>query len=98
MSPRCLREAEIAHLLSGLPHWNCQSQEISRTFRFSSFIKSIDFVNQVAKLSEDALHHPEILVSWGKVTLTLSTHSVKGLTTLDFDLASKIDLLFASLP
>lgn len=55
-------------------------------------------MNQVAKLSEDALHHPEILVSWGKVTLTLSTHSVKGLTTLDFDLASKIDLLFASLP
>ncbi|ALJ56955.1 Putative pterin-4-alpha-carbinolamine dehydratase [Candidatus Xiphinematobacter sp. Idaho Grape] len=95
MSSRCLREADIALLLSRLPHWNYQSQEISRVFRFSSFIQSIDFVNQVAKLSEDTHHHPKILICWRKVSLTLSTHSVGGLTSLDFDLASKIDLLFA---
>ncbi|QQY07638.1 MAG: 4a-hydroxytetrahydrobiopterin dehydratase [Candidatus Xiphinematobacter sp.] len=98
MFPRCLGETEIVPLLSGLPHWNYRSREISRIFQFTSFMQSIDFVNQVAKLSENACHHPEIFISWRKVTLTLSTHRVKGLTALDFDLAAEIDRLFANLP
>ena len=49
------------------------------------------FVNFVAGLAEAADHHPDILIEYKKVTLTLSTHSAGGLTDLDFGLARKID-------
>ena len=47
----------------------------------------------VAYLAEQANHHPDILIQWNKVTLTLSTHSAGGLTANDFDLAAKINAL-----
>ena len=49
------------------------------------------FVNHVADLAEKMDHHPDILIQYKKVTLTLSTHSAGGLTALDFELAKKID-------
>ena len=49
------------------------------------------FVNQVAELAESADHHPDILINYKRVTLTLSTHSAGGLTEKDFDLASQIE-------
>jgi 4a-hydroxytetrahydrobiopterin dehydratase len=51
------------------------------------------FVGAVAYVAEQASHHPEILIQWNKVTLTLSTHSAGGLTGADFDLAGKINAL-----
>lgn len=94
MPARCLDESEITQLLSRLPHWSYQSREIARVFQFASFVQSIDFVNQVARLAEHANHHPCITISWRSVTLTLTTHSVGGLTSTDFDLAAKINCLF----
>jgi 4a-hydroxytetrahydrobiopterin dehydratase len=51
------------------------------------------FTGAVAYLAEQANHHPDILIQWNKVTLTLSTHSAGGLTAADFDLAGKISAL-----
>jgi 4a-hydroxytetrahydrobiopterin dehydratase len=48
-------------------------------------------VNRVAALAEAADHHPDILVSYTRVTLTLSTHDAGGLTARDFALARQID-------
>jgi 4a-hydroxytetrahydrobiopterin dehydratase len=49
------------------------------------------FVNRVAERAEAVQHHPDILVRYGKVTLTLSTHDASGLTAKDFDLATECD-------
>jgi len=49
------------------------------------------FVNRVAERAEAVQHHPDILVRYGKVTLTLSTHDAGGLTAKDFDLAAECD-------
>ena len=49
------------------------------------------FVNHAADLAESMDHHPDILVQFNKVTLTLSTHSAGGLTDLDLELAKKLD-------
>lgn len=49
------------------------------------------FVNYVAREAERMDHHPDILVHYKEVTLTLSTHSAGGLTKKDFTLASRID-------
>lgn len=86
-----LTEAEIAKKLTGLPDWQRRGDEIARQYKLSSFTAAMAFANQVADLAESMDHHPDILVQFNKVTLTLSTHSAGGLTDLDFELAKKLD-------
>jgi 4a-hydroxytetrahydrobiopterin dehydratase len=61
-----------------------------RAFHFSNFIRALEFTNKVGEAAEAEGHHPDILLGWGKVEVTLWTHSVDGLTMNDFILASKI--------
>jgi 4a-hydroxytetrahydrobiopterin dehydratase len=82
---------EIVERLKQTPGWERQGSEISRLYTFSGFITGIAFVNHAAGLAEAMDHHPEILIQYRKVKLTLSTHSAGGLTDLDFTLARKID-------
>jgi 4a-hydroxytetrahydrobiopterin dehydratase len=48
-------------------------------------------VNRVGEVAEEQGHHPDILLGWGKVEITLWTHAVDGLTESDFILAAKIE-------
>ena len=77
--------------LAGLEGWELQGDAIRRRYKFASFKESIAFVNRVAELAERADHHPDILVEYDKVTLTLSSHDAGGLTERDFALARSID-------
>ncbi len=86
-----LAEPEVRRLLSELPGWELADKQISRTYVFPGFAEAIAFVNEVAHLAEAADHHPDILVRYTRVTLTLSTHDAAGLTTRDFALARQID-------
>ena len=52
---------------------------------------AIAFVDGVARLAESLDHHPDILIRWRRVRLTLTTHARHGLTSRDFELASLID-------
>ncbi len=49
------------------------------------------FANRVADLAERADHHPDILINYREVTLTLSTHSEGGITQKDFNLAEEVE-------
>jgi 4a-hydroxytetrahydrobiopterin dehydratase len=89
--PTRLSESEITARLHALPEWKREGDEIVRHYKFSEFIPAMAFVNHVAGLAEAMDHHPDILIQYNKVTLTLSTHSAGGLTDLDFQLAKKID-------
>lgn len=93
--PSRLDETEINRLLASVSHWKRNGEEIRRVFEFANFREAIAFVNQVADWAEEANHHPDITIRWNQVTLTLSTHRIKGLTQADFDLASKIDASYA---
>jgi 4a-hydroxytetrahydrobiopterin dehydratase len=86
-----LTEPEIAQFLKRVPGWKRQGDEISRLYTFSGFTAAMAFVNHVADLAEQLDHHPDILIQYKKVTLTVSTHSEGGLTVLDFTLAQNID-------
>ncbi len=88
-----LSEAEIVEGLKGLKGWERKGNEIVKIFRNRDFVESIGFVNKVAILAEKADHHPDILIQYKNVTLTLSTHSRGGLTEKDFRLAGEIDAL-----
>jgi 4a-hydroxytetrahydrobiopterin dehydratase len=66
---------------------------IARSFRFKNFSDAMQFVNKVARLAERANHHPDIMIRYDKVSLTLTTHDEGGLTEKDFKLACQINRL-----
>lgn len=82
---------QIAAALAARPEWSESGGAIHRTFAFSNFVQAMDFVNKVAVAAEAANHHPDVLIRYNKVTMTLSTHDAGGITTKDFDLAAKMD-------
>jgi len=88
---KLLSVEQIAEALNGLPGWAQAGNAISRTFTLASFSAVMAFANQVAALAERADHHPDILIQYKKVTLTLSTHSAGRLTDKDIALAREID-------
>lgn len=65
---------------------------LEKTYTFPNFRDALAFTNRVGELAEREGHHPDIYLAWGKVTVTLWTHKIDGLTESDFILAAKIDL------
>ena len=88
-----LSQTELDHLLAGLQSWQQHASEITRTFTLATFPAALMFASAVGQLAERADHHPDILISYRKVTLTLSTHSARGLTEKDFSLAAQINAI-----
>ena len=86
-----LNEEQIQDELKTRSDWSDVNGAIQRTFQFKDFDAAIGFVNRIAGLAEQAQHHPDILIRYNKVTLTLSTHDAGGVTSKDFDLAAKAD-------
>jgi len=69
------------------------NRKISREFTFPDFKETMAFVNRVADIAETEGHHPDMQVSYGKVSIELWTHAVNGLSENDFILAAKINAL-----
>ena len=84
---------KIKTALATVPDWKKKGRTIVRTYQFKDFPAAIKFVNAVAKLAEQAWHHPDIDIRWNQVTLALTTHDAGGLTEKDFALARKFDAL-----
>ena len=89
MAERLTDDAVTAGL-DGLS-WEREGDELVKVVTRADFGSAMEFVNGVALLAEGANHHPDIAISWNKVTLRLSTHSAGGLTQADLDLAAAID-------
>jgi 4a-hydroxytetrahydrobiopterin dehydratase len=88
-----LTEDEIAAQLNATPGWAREGSSITRSVKRDDFRGAMLFAGAVAYLAEEAGHHPDILIQWNRVTLTLSTHSAGGLTAADFGLAGRISAL-----
>ena len=86
-----LDEGKVQDFLDHNAEWRLEDGAILRTIKFNTYLAGIDFVNRIAKLAEEANHHPDLLVGWRKVEVSLSTHDSGGITLLDLDLAGKID-------
>lgn len=87
-----LDEARIILGLMTVPEWQRQGMNIARTYRFKDFAAAMKFANVVADLATQANHHPDFDIRGNKVTLSLTTHDVSGLTEKDFALARQCDL------
>jgi 4a-hydroxytetrahydrobiopterin dehydratase len=88
-----LSDEEISGQLASLPQWSRQGNSIQCVSKRGSFAGAMLYVGAVAFLAEAANHHPDILIQWDTVTLTLSTHSAGGLTEKDMALAGEISKL-----
>jgi 4a-hydroxytetrahydrobiopterin dehydratase len=88
-----LTEDQISVQLTGLAGWTRTGNSIVHVETRDDFSAAMRYVGAVADLAEADNHHPDILIQWNKVTLTLSTHSAGGLTAKDFALAGRISSL-----
>ena len=98
-SPR-VTEEEVAVLKPLVPDWKLLDREgiqrLERVFSFANFAEALYFTNRVGAVAEEEGHHPAILTEWGKVTISLWTHKIRGLHRNDFVMAAKIDSLSAT--
>jgi 4a-hydroxytetrahydrobiopterin dehydratase len=85
---------EAERLLIGLRGWALVDGSIEKEFHFKSYLEGLTFANEIGQIAEKENHHPDILIRWKRVKLTLSTHSVKGLSENDFILAAKSELKY----
>jgi len=99
-APR-LSNKEISEFLQEIPPWAViEDDGIKRlvcSFAFLDYKQSINFTNLVAGLAEEEDHHPEIILEWGKVTVSWWSHKIKGLHKNDFICAAKSDEIYKSL-
>lgn len=88
-----MKKEEVAKYLTLLKTpWEVEDGvKIERKFKFKDFVEAIVFVNKVADIAEEQGHHPDIEISYNKVEIELTTHAIKGLSTNDFIMASKIE-------
>ncbi len=88
-----LSDDEITERLSGLDGWERDGDAISKTYGNQDFVGSVELVKRIVEPAEDMGHHPDLEISWDKVTVSITNHSEGGLTAADFELAERIDAL-----
>ncbi len=91
-----LNREEIQAKLSALTGWTLEGKVISMVKTFDGFPSAIAFVNTLVEPAEAAGHHPDIAISYNRVTISLSTHDAGGLTDQDLALAARISQLAAA--
>ena len=91
-----LSASEIDQALEKLPGWGRRGKAIERVFQFDNFLEAMEFVNKIAVAAEAANHHPDIAISYNKVTLALVSHDSGGVTQRDIRMAGKINDVRAS--
>ncbi len=92
MARELLGEEAVERHLTGVS-WRREGSWLVKSLELEDFAAAMAFVNRVAELAEERNHHPDIAISWNRVTLRLTTHDRGGLTDLDFDLARAVDVM-----
>jgi len=83
----------VAALLGG--GWRVVDEHhLEKAYAFDDFRQALDFTNRVGDIAEAEGHHPDVHLGWGRVTLTIWTHKIDGLTESDFILAARADEAF----
>jgi 4a-hydroxytetrahydrobiopterin dehydratase len=88
-----LGDKEIQDRLAELDGWSLEGRAIVREFECEDFVGSVRFVDSLVEPAEEMNHHPDLGISWNKVTVAITNHAEGGLTQADFDLARKISQL-----
>ena len=96
MAAKKLSEEEIRALLPKMKGWSVVDGKLHREIACKDFVTAFGNMTRVALVAESMNHHPEWFNVWNKVVIDLNTHSVKGISSLDFQLATKINEIFGA--
>ena len=90
---KAIDDLERDSLLKEIPDWQYKPEQkaIEKEFRFSSFGACFAFMTHVAFLAESMNHHPEFFQCYNRLKILLTTHDVDGISSLDLEMAQKID-------
>ncbi len=90
-----LRGEELRDLHGQLDNgWEVVNEHhLEQEFSFDDFRQALDFTNRLGTLAEEQNHHPDIELGYGRVKITLFTHTIDGLSDADFVMAAKIDAM-----
>jgi 4a-hydroxytetrahydrobiopterin dehydratase len=91
--PARLGDAELGAALRELPQWTLHDGKLHRELRFRDFSEAFGFMTRAALVAESMNHHPEWFNVWNRVVIDLSTHDAGGITSLDLELARRMDEL-----
>jgi 4a-hydroxytetrahydrobiopterin dehydratase len=87
-----LSDQQAQELLKQLRGWNIEAGKyLKKSYGVSDFAQALALANKIGEIAQLQDHHPDLLVRWGELLVTLWTHSVNALTENDFILAAKID-------
>jgi 4a-hydroxytetrahydrobiopterin dehydratase len=88
-----LNENQIRDGLHSLQGWLIRDGQLTKTYRFETYCGGLVFASAVGFAAEKLNHHPDLHVGYGRVTVSMNTHDVDGLSPYDFELARRIDAL-----
>ena len=95
-----MHDSQCQRLLNNIPGWELATIDdvilLRRTFMFPDFDEALAFTNRVGELAKAEEHHPELVTSWGVVTVSWWTHSIKGVHINDFIMAARTGALISS--
>jgi len=84
-------EPQIAERLQALPGWYFEDGWIRRVYKTDGWPTTLMLVTTIGYCAEAAYHHPDLSVTYGRVTVKLMTHSAGGITDKDFEVARRIE-------
>lgn len=92
-----LASATVAEYLPHIPGWqlSADGREIYREFNFTSYVRTIAFVNAIAWMAEQENHHPICVLNYRSCVIRYTTHALQGLSDNDFICAAKVNELYA---
>lgn len=88
-----LADNDIATRLQSLEGWTVEDGKLTKTFSFKTYKDGIVFGSAVGFVADKLNHHPDLTIGYAKVTVSVNTHDVGGLSPYDFELARRIDSL-----
>ena len=90
-----LPKDEIDRLLPEVAGWRVEEADghlrLTRTIKFKGFMPGVDLIKKIAAIAEAEGHHPDLLLTYGSLTVWLWTHAAGGLTENDFILAARLN-------
>ena len=95
MAAHLLSSTECDDLLAQRPQWSLQQGKLHRDLKFADFSEAFGFMARVALLAEAMGHHPEWSNVWNRVSIDLVTHDLGGISSLDQQMAERIDAMAA---
>lgn len=94
---KVLSDTQIAESLEAMPGWRREGLEIVKEFRFGAYADNLVFASAVGRIADRRDHHPDMLITYPSVRVSLTTHSEGGVTQKDIDLATEAERVFRAI-